>query len=74
MATINKCDLAIVGGGLSGALIALAVAARHPQCDVRLIEGDDTIGGRHVWSFFGADVGEAERALLAPIVDHAWPS
>ena len=22
--------------------IALAVAARHPQCDVRLIEGDDT--------------------------------
>ena len=26
MATINKCDLAIVGGGLSGALIALGVA------------------------------------------------
>lgn len=72
MPAIHKCDLAIVGGGLSGALIALAVAARHPQMDVRLIEHGDVIGGNHFWSFFGADVAEEARPLVAPLIAHAW--
>ena len=38
MSATIPCDLAIVGGGLAGALIAMAVKARRPDCDVRLSE------------------------------------
>ncbi|MDR6789041.1 lycopene beta-cyclase [Sphingomonas sp. BE138] len=72
MPATHKCDLAIVGGGLAGALIALAVQSRHPTCDVRLVEAGETIGGNHFWSFFGADLHGAEQALIAPVVAHGW--
>ena len=32
-----KCDFAIVGGGLAGGLIALALKHHRPELDVRLI-------------------------------------
>jgi len=66
------CDLAIVGGGLAGGLIALALAAKRPGLDVRIIDAAATIGGDHVWSFFGSDVAKTDRWLLAPLVVHAW--
>ncbi len=72
MPTIHQCDLAIVGGGLSGALIALAAAKRRPDARIRLIEGAANFGGNHVWSFFGSDVPAEHRALVAPLVAHAW--
>jgi lycopene beta-cyclase len=74
MPSTHHCDLAIVGGGLAGALIALALRAHRPDVDVRLIEAGETFGGNHLWSFFGSDVGAAERAVLAPVVAHAWPA
>ncbi|KQN92429.1 lycopene cyclase [Sphingomonas sp. Leaf231] len=73
MPSTHKCDLAIVGGGLSGALIALAVRARRPELDIRLVDAGDTIGGNHFWSFFGADLDGAELALIAPVIAHGWP-
>ncbi|WP_288934293.1 lycopene beta-cyclase CrtY [uncultured Sphingomonas sp.] len=66
------CDVAVVGGGLAGSLVALALAARHPTLDVRIVEEADTLGGNHVWSFFGSDVAAEDRWLLAPLVVHAW--
>ena len=36
--SIDKCDIAIVGGGLAGGLAALALAAKRPDLDVRLVE------------------------------------
>ncbi|KQM96448.1 MULTISPECIES: lycopene beta-cyclase CrtY [unclassified Sphingomonas] len=72
MPTIHHCDLAIVGGGLSGALIALAAAKRRPDARIRLIEGAATFGGNHVWSFFGSDVPGPYRALIAPLVTYGW--
>jgi lycopene beta-cyclase len=72
MPTIHHCDLAIVGGGLAGALIALAAAKRRPDARIRLIEGAAQFGGNHVWSFFGSDVADEHRALIAPLVAHAW--
>lgn len=74
MAAIHKCDLAIVGGGLAGALVALAVSTRHPTLDVRLVEAGDTLGGNHFWSFFAGDVRGDDLALVAPVVSHAWPA
>ena len=37
MAT-READIAIIGGGLAGGLIALALAERRPELDVLLVE------------------------------------
>jgi lycopene beta-cyclase len=67
-----QCDLAIIGGGLAGGLIALALAARRPEIDLLLVEAEEAIGGNHIWSFFGSDVAEADRWLIEPLVCHGW--
>ena len=72
MASTTTCDVAIVGGGLAGGLLALALARRHPDLRLRLIEAGERLGGNHVWSFFGSDIAEADRWLLTPLVSHAW--
>ena len=72
MTRARQCDLAIVGGGLAGGLIALAAAKRRPDARVLLIEGGETLGGNHVWSFFESDVAPAERPLVVPLVAHWW--
>jgi len=66
-----QCDVAIVGGGLAGGLIALALRAKRPDADIRLIESG-RIGGEHVWSFFASDVRQRDRWLVAPLVCHGW--
>src|SRR5690349_19892113 len=72
MPAIIKCDVAIVGGGLTGGLISLALRTMRPDVDIRLIE-PGAIGGEHVWSFFSSDVVEADRWLAAPLVSYRWP-
>ncbi|WP_459665100.1 lycopene beta-cyclase CrtY [Novosphingobium sp. 11B] len=66
------CDLAILGGGLAGGLIALAFAARRPDLRVAIFERDQRLGGEHVWSFFASDLPEGGEALLDPIVVARW--
>jgi lycopene beta-cyclase len=68
----RQCDLAIVGGGLAGGLIALALAKWRPEARVLLIEGGDTLGGNHVWSFFESDVAPEDRPLVMPLIAHRW--
>ena len=63
------CDLAIIGGGLSGGLIALAARRAQPERRILLIEAAPALGGAHLWSFVDSDVGEAEKALLEPLVN-----
>ena len=72
-ATIS-CDLAIVGGGLAGGLLALAIKKQRPDCDVRLIEGSRRVGGSQLWSFFADDVSPADRWLVAPLISYGWTS
>ncbi|MEO8722684.1 MAG: lycopene beta-cyclase CrtY [Sphingobium sp.] len=72
MTDIPPCDIAIIGGGLSGGLIALALAARRPDLSVLLVESGDTLGGNHVWSFFDGDVDAANRWLIEPMIAHKW--
>lgn len=74
MAATLRCDVAIVGAGLAGGLLALALANRHPGLDVRLIDAADHVGGNHVWSFFGSDVATADRWIVEPLVCHGWRS
>ena len=69
---IKQCDLAILGGGLAGSLIALALAKKRPELNVVVIEESDSIGGNHIWSFFGSDVDRAHRWLVAPLISYGW--
>lgn len=65
-------DIAIVGAGLSGGLLALALRARRPELRVALIDGSAQAGGNHVWSFFSDDVSPDARWLVDPLICHAW--
>lgn len=66
------CDIAILGGGLAGGLMALALADARPDLTVLVIEAGERLGGNHVWSFFDSDVADADRALVDPLVVHRW--
>lgn len=70
-ATIH-CDVAIVGGGLAGGLIALALRKARPGLDVRIVEGGAVLGGNHLWSFFASDVASKDRWLVAPLISYGW--
>jgi lycopene beta-cyclase len=72
MAESISCDVAIVGGGLAGGLIARALAQKRPDVDVRLIESAAKLGGNHIWSFFGSDIAAEHKWLVAPLISHAW--
>ena len=74
MATTIKCDLAVVGGGLAGGLITLALRKKRPDLDVRLIEGSSSIGGNYLWSFFASDIADGDRWIVAPLVCYGWTS
>lgn len=74
MAAVLQCDLAIVGAGLAGGMIALALKRKHPALDIRLVDASRRIGGNHLWSFFGQDVAEADRWIIAPLVSYGWRS
>lgn len=65
--------IAIVGGGLAGGLIALALARKRPDLRLLLIDGEDRFGGNHVWSCFDSDIAPDHGWLVAPLVVHAWP-
>jgi lycopene beta-cyclase len=65
-------DLLIVGGGLAGSLIALALRQRRPDLAVTIVEREPTLGGNHIWSFFDSDIAFENRALVEPLISHRW--
>lgn len=74
MTDARPIDIAIIGGGLAGGLIALALHARRPELRVVLIEGGEKAGGNHLWSCFEGDVLHEHRWLIEPLVAHCWAS
>jgi lycopene beta-cyclase len=72
MALTKHDGLIIAGGGLAGSLLALAMAEKRPDVPVMLIEGGETFGGNHLWSFFDSDVADVDRWLVDPLVSHHW--
>jgi lycopene beta-cyclase len=65
-------DLVIVGAGLAGGLIALALRARRPELRVVLVEEAEAAGGHHLWSCFPGDVAAEDRWLIEPLIVHSW--
>src|SRR5690349_405542 len=70
--TARDCDIAIVGGGLAGGLIALALARARPDLAVRLIEEGDSLGGNHRWSWFASDLDRAGAELMQAFRSEQW--
>ena len=68
----TQADIAILGGGLAGGLVALALARWRPDLSVVVFERDAALGGNHVWSFFATDLSADGEELVAPLVDAAW--
>ena len=73
MMNARRCDIAILGGGLAGGLIALALARYRPDLSLLIVEQGDCLGGNHVWSFFATDTDHEATELLAPMIEATWP-
>lgn len=70
--TAAAVDLAIVGGGLAGGLIALAAHRARPEASLALIEAGERLGGNHRWSWFESDLGPEAAALLDCFAHKRW--
>ncbi|MBA3054149.1 MAG: lycopene beta-cyclase CrtY [Sphingomonadales bacterium] len=70
----RDADIAVLGGGLAGGLIALALAKLRPELSVVVIERGTALGGNHVWSFFATDLPRGGADLLEPLVAARWDS
>ena len=69
----REIDIAILGGGLAGGLIGLALARLHPDLRVLLIERGETFGGNHLWSCFASDVASRDEWVIEPLIAARWP-
>lgn len=65
-------DVIIVGGGLAGGLIALALHRHAPACRFLVVEAGRTLGGHHRWSWFETDIPAQERALVEGFHLNGW--
>jgi lycopene beta-cyclase len=65
-------DLVIVGGGLAGGLIALALHRHAPGCRFLLVEAGRTLGGHHRWSWFETDLRPQARQLMGSFALNGW--
>lgn len=65
-------DIAILGGGLAGGLLALTLARLRPELRLAVVEQGQRFGGNHVWSFFASDIAEQDRWLVEPMLAGAW--
>ncbi len=68
----RKIDIAILGGGLAGGLIALALTKLRPQLNLALFERGPNFGGNHVWSYFASDVAADDAWLVEPMIAARW--
>ena len=65
-------DIVIAGGGLPGALAALALAKARPDLRLVLVDSGHGSGDGRMWPFFLTDVPKDQRWLIEPLIDGAW--
>lgn len=69
----DRYDYIIVGAGLQGGLLRLALGHYQPAASVLLVDQGASIGGNHTWSFHAGDIPAAIGAWLDPVVTSWWP-
>ena len=68
----DYADIVIAGGGLSGALAALALAKAHPELRLKLIDAGETPGSTRIWPCFLTDIPASDRWLVEPLFEGTW--
>lgn len=68
----RNLDLAIIGGGLSGCLFAMALRARHPRLKIGLFEKAHELCGNHTWCLHDQDIPSQARVWLEPLISKSW--
>jgi lycopene beta-cyclase len=71
--SLLRFDYLLVGGGLAGSLLALALFQHRPKARVALVEKQAHLGGNHLWCFHAGDVDHASE-LVRPLVTQRWPA
>ncbi|MBL8897203.1 MAG: lycopene beta-cyclase CrtY [Planctomycetes bacterium] len=71
-ADLHPFDCVVVGGGLQGALVALAWLERRPTARVALVERERGAPLERTWSFHGEDLPAAARGFVEPLIEHRW--
>jgi lycopene beta-cyclase len=73
MARGRRDGILIAGGGLAGALAALAMARHRPDVPLLIVEEGETFGGSGFRSFADAELGEAGADLIGAGEILCWP-
>lgn len=73
MARGRRDGILIAGGGLAGALAALAMARHRPDVPLLIVEEAGTFGGTGMRSFSDAELGEAGAELIGAAAIARWP-
>lgn len=69
----KKFDVIIVGGGLSGGLLAYRLFQKKPNLKIIVLEKSQNWGGVHTWSFHESDITFEQHQWLKPLVSRSWP-
>ena len=83
----KHCEIAIAGGGLSGALLAVTLKILRPEIKVSVVDQAETLGSSHTWSFHEGDLSsilspkgrrktdsfELLTAAIKSLITASWP-
>jgi lycopene beta-cyclase len=73
MARGKRDGIVIAGGGLAGALAALAMARHRPDVPLLIIEEAETFGGTGIRTFSNAELGKDGAGLIGAEAIARWP-
>jgi lycopene beta-cyclase len=73
MARGRRDGIVIAGGGLAGALAALAMARHRPDVPLLIIEEAETFGGTGIRTFSDAELGADGARLIGAEAIARWP-
>ena len=70
---MTRYDYVVVGGGLQGGLITLAIRHFQPLAKIALVERGAKPCGNHTWSFHSLDLPADASEFIDPLVTASWP-
>ena len=62
----------IIGGGLSGSLLAYRLLQLQKPIEFKLVEFSEQLGGNHTWSFHDSDIEPASFSRIKPLIQKSW--